>query len=284
MQYEFHEFANLFPAMNEEEFEQLKTSIQANGLIHPIILFERKILDGKNRYEACQAVGVKPRFTEFGGPGALSFVIVSNLHRRHLTSDQRAAIAASIAMTLAEAEASRKAGKNLVASGQQVRPSLTTAAKQLHVKDNKASEARYVKEAAEAAGTPEVFEEVKAGKVSLKEAATKVGMAEFKARHQKPVELTDIEEQNLARAREMNLVTPLKKAGLARVVGGIDLIGHVENTKKSIAAISEYLANFEMTESTAEYLEELCEVLATGAEFIKSQLKGIPDTVPEDWS
>ena len=46
---------------------------------------------------ACQRAGVAPRFTEWDGVGTPeAFVISKNLHRRHLTTRQRSAIAAEI--------------------------------------------------------------------------------------------------------------------------------------------------------------------------------------------
>ena len=85
---EFHEIANLFPMMGVDEFEQLKEDIKQNGLIEPIVLYEDKILDGRNRWLACGEVGEKPRFNYYDGDQPVSFVISKNLHRRHLNKSQ----------------------------------------------------------------------------------------------------------------------------------------------------------------------------------------------------
>ncbi|MCD6295935.1 MAG: ParB N-terminal domain-containing protein, partial [Deltaproteobacteria bacterium] len=53
---EFHEIANMFPLMEGTEFDALVTDIKENGLLEPIWLYENKILDGRNRYRACQEV------------------------------------------------------------------------------------------------------------------------------------------------------------------------------------------------------------------------------------
>ncbi len=53
-----HEFANIFPLMNNKEFTELKKDIKENGLLEPIVLHEGQILDGRNRFNACKAVGV----------------------------------------------------------------------------------------------------------------------------------------------------------------------------------------------------------------------------------
>jgi len=85
-----HELALVFPAMNDEEYSTLKESIKANGLKTPIWLFEGQIIDGRNRYKACLEVGVEPTFQEYSGDNAIEFVRINNLHRRDLSSSQRA--------------------------------------------------------------------------------------------------------------------------------------------------------------------------------------------------
>ena len=61
----FHEVSHIFPMMNAEEFEQLKADIEKNGLMEDIWLYQGKIIDGRNRYLACHATGVKPRFKKW---------------------------------------------------------------------------------------------------------------------------------------------------------------------------------------------------------------------------
>ena len=93
-EYAYHDIANMFPMLSDEELQAQADDIKQNGLIHPILLFEDKILDGRNRYEACKIAGVEPRFAEFEGTlsEALERVWSENVHRRQLTSSQRAAI------------------------------------------------------------------------------------------------------------------------------------------------------------------------------------------------
>jgi len=65
MVYEFHEIAGIFPLMEKEELEALTKDIAENGLQEPIILYEGKILDGRNRYLACLQAGVEPWFKQY---------------------------------------------------------------------------------------------------------------------------------------------------------------------------------------------------------------------------
>jgi hypothetical protein len=48
--YEQHPLSAIFPKMSEKEFAGLCADIAANGLAHPIVVFEGKILDGWHRY------------------------------------------------------------------------------------------------------------------------------------------------------------------------------------------------------------------------------------------
>jgi len=94
---EFHEIANIFPMVEGAELTVLSTDIKKNGLIDPIWLYEGKILDGRNRYRACQEAGIEPRFQPYPGDDPLQHVISLNLHRRHLNESQRAIVASRLA-------------------------------------------------------------------------------------------------------------------------------------------------------------------------------------------
>jgi hypothetical protein len=92
---QLHPLCTLFPRIEGAEFEALKADIGAHGLRHPIVVHAGMILDGGNRYRACIEVGVEPQTVEFDGGNLVSFVLSSNLHRRHLSPGQQAAIVAS---------------------------------------------------------------------------------------------------------------------------------------------------------------------------------------------
>jgi len=107
---EVHELALLIPEMTEAEYVDLVTSIHENGLQHPIVTYEGKVLDGRHRQRACVDAQVEPRYVEYEGDSPVAFVISSNLHRRHLKPSQLAMVAAD-ALPAFEEEARRRQGQ-----------------------------------------------------------------------------------------------------------------------------------------------------------------------------
>jgi ParB-like chromosome segregation protein Spo0J len=107
-----HDAANIVPSMTADEFRELKKDIKERGLIEPIVLFDGKILDGRNRYKACAELGIAPETLtldehDIGGDPA-AYVLSTNLHRRHLTPSQRAMIATDLEKFYAKAAKERQ--------------------------------------------------------------------------------------------------------------------------------------------------------------------------------
>src|SRR5712692_1201793 len=96
---EYHPFAALFPLMPEDSdgFLELVEDIREHGLREPITLYQNKVLDGRNRRRACHVAGVAPVFESYPGDDPLDYVISKNLRRRHLSTSQRAMVAAKLA-------------------------------------------------------------------------------------------------------------------------------------------------------------------------------------------
>lgn len=91
-----HPLAELFPMLPDQEVRELADDIVTFGQRVPIVLLDGKILDGRNRYAACQFADVEPVTVDYDGDDPLNFVLSHNLHRRHLSESQRAMVAAKI--------------------------------------------------------------------------------------------------------------------------------------------------------------------------------------------
>ncbi len=90
--YPFHPIACMFPLLEGGEFAAVVDDIRAYGLLESIVLFEGMILDGRNRDRACREAGVEPRYRKMtfdSYADAVNYVISANIHRRHLTAEQK---------------------------------------------------------------------------------------------------------------------------------------------------------------------------------------------------
>jgi hypothetical protein len=100
-QFEFHPLADKFPLMERDDLLKLADDILVNGLHEPITLYQGKILDGRNRYRACKELTtfkfVPAHFRELPRDlDPLAFVISANIHRRHLTAEQKRDLLATL--------------------------------------------------------------------------------------------------------------------------------------------------------------------------------------------
>ena len=186
---EFHDVANLFPLIEGQEFNDLVEDICINGLQQTIWTYQGKIVDGRNRYRACNKAGVAPRFQEWHGQGSLvKFVISLNVKRRHLTSSQLAVIALDVLEKLEEEakERQRLAGGDKKSESAKSLPqnsgeaigsgseSVKEAAKLLNTNHDYVSAAKKVA----AAQIPSLLEHVKDGTLSVMDAKAIVNQPE----------------------------------------------------------------------------------------------------------
>ena len=96
--YPVHSVAELFPEMDAESYAALKADIAAHGQAEPIVLWKKQLIDGRHRLRACNELNVKPIVADIpASDDPLAYVISHNLHRRHLSTSQRAMVAAKIA-------------------------------------------------------------------------------------------------------------------------------------------------------------------------------------------
>ena len=217
----YHPYADIFPLMEGEEFDGLATDIQANGLRDAIVLFEGEVLDGRNRLRACASVGVEPRFEDFEGTDddALGFVVSRNIHRRHLSSGQRAALAVTfIEEERALAVVRQKAG---------VEPHDTSIRRSGPVREILAEKFDtnpvYIDWAGQLADdAPDLFEDVRAGRQNLKQAN-----AESKTRQTEADPLTD-EEKALGKRIAAGETVVVNIKTHARLIARVAKVGKYE--------------------------------------------------------
>jgi hypothetical protein len=176
-EYEFHPFADAFPMMSDQEHAELVADIKANGQREAITRYHGKLLDGRNRHEACRELGIKANYNDFGGDDddALAFVISKNLVRRQLTASQRAMVADKLT-TLELGQRKSDTSKDV---------SQPDAAKLVNASLPSTQRARTVR----TKGTPELAAAVLEGDVPVTSAS------EFAKQHS-PAEQTQLIEQH----------------------------------------------------------------------------------------
>ena len=107
-----HPAADFWPLMSEDELKALADDIKENGQRLPIFAdHEGRIVDGRNRWKACEIAGVEPVIEEYSEESlgdVASFVASMNEHRRHMTKAQRREI---IRKLRAEGKSTREIAK-----------------------------------------------------------------------------------------------------------------------------------------------------------------------------
>jgi hypothetical protein len=187
-QYEFHRLADLFPILDDKSaaFEALVDDVRERGQQEPVWLYEGKILDGRNRYLACQRINREVNVKTWTGDDPIGFVLSVNLHRRHLNEGQRAMVAAKLT--------DLEKGANQYTKAEGV--SIDTASKLLNVGRASINRARKVL----ATGDPALVAAVEQGTASVTAAANQAANKASKSgkgkqtKHREP-SAKDLKEQ-----------------------------------------------------------------------------------------
>lgn len=88
-EFKFHQLCRMFPELEGKEFDELVEDMRQHGQREAGTVHKGKILDGRNRYNACRRLGIGFRARECDGDDPTGFVISANIHRRHMTIEQR---------------------------------------------------------------------------------------------------------------------------------------------------------------------------------------------------
>ena len=169
-----HPIADIWPMMPDEDIQSLSNDIKNQGLLTPVWIYEDKILDGRNRAKACQMAGVKVETMTYTGDNPVAFAFSLNEKRRHLSSGARAALAVE-AKPLYEAEAKKRQGQRTDLSDANFQEKVPESQSRDKAATDFGTNGRYVTQAEKVkAQAPEVFENLKQGKVSMQDAMREV--------------------------------------------------------------------------------------------------------------
>jgi hypothetical protein len=180
---DIHPVAEKFPLLFGREYEELVEDIKDRGQLHPVVFHDNRLLDGRNRVRACTELGITPTEIEWDAPDGVTageWIVSTNLQRRHLTSQQRAMIAADPdILDILEAEARERQGTRMDLDNIQAKMPEGSQSRDEAAKTFQTS-ARYVQDAKKIRKQkPELVEPVINGTLSLKEAKKKVESAEL---------------------------------------------------------------------------------------------------------
>lgn len=97
MKYTQHPLSSAFPPMTDTEFQELKDSIEVNGVLNAITIHDNMVIDGWHRYKAANDLNMDCPETELDESiDPKDFVIAQNKNRRHITMAQLAVATAQV--------------------------------------------------------------------------------------------------------------------------------------------------------------------------------------------
>ena len=196
-EYPVHPVASLFPMIDDESLNALAEDIKKNGQREPIIVAyldeamidEPVVIDGRNRHAACKLAGIEPEFKfvmslndrELSPQVIADWIISHNLHRRHLTTSQKAMVGQGYLAYLKEEAKKRQLSTLKQNATDTVRPnsdereggqgarSDVQAAKMVGVGKNSIRDADFVVK-----NDPELAQQVRDSKVTVSAAAKRI--------------------------------------------------------------------------------------------------------------
>lgn len=243
---EVHEAAELFPMLEGEEYERLKADIKEHGVQADMIFYDGKLIDGRNRYRACMELGINP--DHYSGEldvdlidDPVALVLSLNLHRRHLSTSQRAMIAGKIAKLRDGRPPKEETAQNCAVSK-------TEAASQLKVgKGTVDSAKRVIRD-----GHPDVVKAVERDEIKVSQAEKLVKVVPDKEKQAKVVE-----------GGKKSVADAVKQAPKPKPVGPPNATKPKESTtpKRARKRIPEVVIAFRNSESRMSDLRELIDEL-----------------------
>ena len=284
-----HPFAALFPELPSEELTLLARDIKERGQLEPIILYRGMILDGRNRYRACQIAGVKPRIEEFDAKGAKGspedFVLSRNLRRRHLSMGQKAAIALDWSEQIElnpESEKTKALGRP--------KGTLSEAAKYIGINEQRVFEVRQIREA-----NPSLYQEVKAGRRSLNSALTEIsppredrfhksGLRNFGLTVQRPGRVFHQEVREQAQPTGVKVLQNAERVTGKRAAASVKPPPSAAALEKALTRIKTILGSWFYAEVKARNLIQQPEEIVHFAKLTDAQMLEIGPLLKRGWT
>ncbi len=110
------EFQSLIPPLTPDEYKQLEANLIADGCRDPLVTWQGVLLDGHNRLEICNRLGIEyqtvPKLSINNRTEAKDWIITNQLGRRNLQPFQRAELALKLKPSI-EAAAKEKYNKTV---------------------------------------------------------------------------------------------------------------------------------------------------------------------------
>lgn len=172
-----HPYALIFPRGTHEEDAELKEDIRVNGQCDPTLVWNDLVIDGVRREKACAELGIETLEEVISIPECdlLNLVMSKNQYRRHMTTSQRAAVAAKLTNLKHGGHSLKKSLK------EDLRPAMTQedAAKMLNIGRPSVENAVRVRKAVEKGEVSStLLDDVKEGKITLGKALKQVKAAQ----------------------------------------------------------------------------------------------------------
>lgn len=128
--YVVHPVAALFPDPEPEDRRRMREDIEEQGVRRPVEVQGAFLLDGRTRVSICGELGIEVPWVEVPAEvDPVGWILSANVHRRHLSTSQRAVLAAELVgvssggvegMTLEEAAAAVNVSRMSVARAKAV--------------------------------------------------------------------------------------------------------------------------------------------------------------------
>jgi hypothetical protein len=157
--YPVHPIAECYPPPTAQEYAELKEDIRANGLLHPIVLFEEKILCGIQRKRICKEFGIPPIYITPQITDPIAYAKGDHT-RRQWTRAQLAVVGEKLANLKKGGDGSNQYVKAANAQNKAL-AGLQAIARRLGVSKTQIDGFRYIRKN----GIPELFEAVEANQI-----------------------------------------------------------------------------------------------------------------------